>query len=367
MRTPLMILTLSTLLGACGNGRSDFVPADLLRPDGGVQPNLERLQEVADMHAQYNDLGLLASQLVEDARGCVVPQYQNTLFYVYNVLEAQLYFAGQADTIPAMGVHVQDVTYDITQVLDERPRIYLYNLDEQGHYELAGLEWYFEPQDQNPLADVPVLFDVPMLGVMEGHIPGQGFHYDMHAWPYGFTDLDRNLYGYFGENNFAMPPPDWYLEYEPTAFALFFTFVLPGPYFVNPTAQAAYSPVDADGDGAPASPGDCVSAAEGDIGYRYLNNSPGAAEDDLIDPFAPEYLLYDGNGLAIGYEWSVPKSVMPSAPTLFQQSFYEDETGENWVLRVWWATRSGLAGIFEPAPLTFSCQEPAIPIECLGG
>ncbi len=286
------------------------------------------LEQVAAEWEPLADLELLTGERFDDENGCSVPRWWHLSPYFYN-----------AQTALGQGVHMIDLSYPVDQVEASRPRSIDYHLDDDGHYVLAGLEWYFEPPDHQPLEVQPTLFGVPMDGLMEPHVPGlQSVHYDLHAWVY-LTSPD-NEFGYFNPFNEAMETPDFYYDYEPVLYdSLKFTYA--------PIASdLGYVEVG------------CVDEA----GVRWVNDSMTGA----LDPFLPDTLFYDVNGAFLGTQWTVPESsTVDEAPTLFQQTFAGPDADGNYVLRAWAGERINPDGLFAAAHRFVSCDEPPTPPDCL--
>jgi hypothetical protein len=61
----------------------------------------------------------------------------------------------------------------------------LYLPTADGKLRLIGVEYFVAAADQEPPidnADTPHLFGRAFDGPMEGHGPGQPYHYDLHVW-----------------------------------------------------------------------------------------------------------------------------------------------------------------------------------------
>jgi hypothetical protein len=92
-----------------------------------------------------------------------------------------------------MGVHYVRLAASLDQDLDLlAPDALLYLPDGDG-MRLVGIEYVrpalvdgsfaFEaPADPEAFDDPPSLFCRPFDGPMEGHVPGQPWHYDLHVW-----------------------------------------------------------------------------------------------------------------------------------------------------------------------------------------
>lgn len=293
--------------------------------------DLALVEQVTESYARYADIGVAAAEVTVDAAGCPAPMWVNTIHYAYDPVN-----------LTAMGVHLIDPSYPIDQFEEQRARILIYDLTPTGQYELAGLEWYFEPPGGGELDELPTVFGVPMDGMMEGHTPAQGMHYDLHGWLYKTSEL--NDYGLFNEFNEGYTVPDFWLEIEPSILASY--------QFYDPTTWATLGYTQG---------GACMEGDAGDVGVPLTN--PDLVGD--LDPFAPDTLLLDVNGLLLGIQWTVADDGS-GPPTLFQQEMTSDGNG-NYVLRVWQGFRTNPLGFFAPTNPTFACDEPALPAECLPG
>lgn len=137
-------------------------------------------------------------------------------------------------------------------------------------------------------------------------------------------------------------------------------------------ATARYHRVEravADGWGNPViSP--CVSDPElGGMGHHYVNLG---LMDAVLDPSAPEILLYEptknGRFRLVGVEHAVPFAVEPraadggTAPTLYGQTFHENENAGGWTLHVW-VWRHNPSGMFTDFNPKVTCDFAAAPGE----
>ncbi len=114
----------------------------------------------------------------------------------------------------AMGIHYTRVPDSLDQQLDLlAPDILLYLPDEAGAETLIGVEYVvpalldgeltFDPPPEGIWADAPQMFCRVFDGPMEGHTPGQPWHYDLHVWPHG-----DNPDGIFAQHNPAHRCPE---------------------------------------------------------------------------------------------------------------------------------------------------------------
>lgn len=85
-----------------------------------------------------------------------------------------------------MGIHYEhpglmaDPAVEVT-----RPEILVYEPGPGGHLQLVALEYFRRAADQEPPfdeSDRQTLFGQPFEGIMPGHAPWHGWHYDLHVW-----------------------------------------------------------------------------------------------------------------------------------------------------------------------------------------
>lgn len=305
------ILVASAFVVACGPNDGPEVEDE--------EVDLERLLEVKAQYEKYADLMELVTETVEAADGSIVPKWANTVFYAYH-----------PETMEGMGVHFIDISYPIDEYSEDRARIVLYDQNDKGEYELAGLEWYFEPLNGVELEETPKVFGVSMDGMMEKHIEGQSDHYDIHGWLWKTSD--QNRHGYFSEFNPGMDPPEWFLQSE--------EFLGASMAMHDPGARAQA--------GFPDTPGPCIEGA----GYPLVN-------EDLIgvlEPYQADTVLVDGMGYPLGVQWTYPDDGS-GPPTHFGQEFHGPDDDGNYYLRVWQGRRTSTKGMFTPTIDTFSCSE----------
>lgn len=103
----------------------------------------------------------------------------------------------------AMGIHYVRLPTSLDQEIDlESPDVLLYLPDGQD-LRLVGIEYvrpalvdgsiaYDPPSDPTAFDEPPSLFCRQFDGPMEGHVPGQPWHYDLHVWLY--ADNPEGLY-----------------------------------------------------------------------------------------------------------------------------------------------------------------------------
>ena len=86
-----------------------------------------------------------------------------------------------------------------------RPELLLYMPKGNGQLELVGVEYMRIAADQVPpidTADQPSIFGRPFDGPMPEHVPGMGWHYDIHVWFW-----EDNPAGFFAPFNPARSCP----------------------------------------------------------------------------------------------------------------------------------------------------------------
>ncbi len=87
-----------------------------------------------------------------------------------------------------MGIHAVNMTLIDDPAIDPlRPEMLMYAPKPNGKLELVGVEYFRRAADQNPAdgldqSDKPSLFGRTFDGIMPGHAPWHGWHYDLHAW-----------------------------------------------------------------------------------------------------------------------------------------------------------------------------------------
>jgi hypothetical protein len=105
---------------------------------------------------------------------------------------------------------------------------------------------------------------------------------------------------------------------------------------------------------------ECISAGNGAMGFHYIN---GGLLDDVLDPAAPEALVYapDRNGKLklVAVEYVIFQSVQPEQPELFGEGFM-DMTVNPFGLPPFWALHAWIwkdnpDGTFEPFNSAVSC------------
>lgn len=87
-----------------------------------------------------------------------------------------------------MGIHAINRTLVDDPAIDPlEPEVLLYVPKGNGTLELVGVEYMRIAADQNPSngfdqSDKPTLFGRAFDGIMPGHAPWMGWHYDLHVW-----------------------------------------------------------------------------------------------------------------------------------------------------------------------------------------
>jgi hypothetical protein len=84
-----------------------------------------------------------------------------------------------------MGYHYGHPQLVADSVVDPTlPEVLVYAPDRHGNLRLAAIEYvkFDADGDLETDDDRPSLFGEPFDGPMEGHVPGQPVHYDIHAW-----------------------------------------------------------------------------------------------------------------------------------------------------------------------------------------
>lgn len=305
MRIATTLIASALLLGACGDRGTDTEH----------ELDEELIAQIMEKYEPYDDISKMIEEVAEDVNGNVIPKWYNTHFYEYN-----------RETLHGMGVHVLDITYDIQMYEEERPRILQYEYEEDGSYALAGLEWYFEPPGAEALPEQPILFGIPMDGIMKPHIQGQTDHYDIHGF---FWRPHESLkHNYFGEFTPSMAPASWWFDLEP---ALFSAFPL------GDLDPAHYEPAR-EGAGFPSTPGPCIEGA----GFPLVHADRVGARDEVDF----DTLLVAPDGLLLGVQWTYPDDGTGAPPPMFGQEFTQE--GDNWILRVWSGVVTNPDGLFAP-------------------
>lgn len=324
MRTTLTMGLVALAMSGCresgddkrnGNSTDDY------------EVDIELVQTIADEWLPKSNLEGLIFEMVTDAAGCTLPKWAFFMPYLYN-----------PETNKAEGMHMVDMSYPIDVVEENRPRILMYDVEDDGTYTPGGIEWYFEPPGGEPLAEQPTLFNIPMDGMMEPHVPGvQNLHYDLHGWMW-VTHPD-NKYGYFSAFNNAMEPPDWYFDMEASVFDAL--------KFFSPQVRADAEYVV----------GDCVDG----LGIAENND----AMLGLGDPYSPSTLYTDVNGIWVGSEFTVADDGSGVVPEMFGQQMYGPNEDGFYYIRTWMGSRVNPDGMFAEYHRFLGCSEPKVPVECI--
>ena len=106
----------------------------------------------------------------------------------------------------AMGIHAVNEALLRDPAIDPlRPELLLYMPKGNGQLELVGVEYMRIAADQVPpidTTDQPSIFGRPFDGPMPEHVPGMGWHYDIHLWFWA-----DNPAGFFAPFNPALNCP----------------------------------------------------------------------------------------------------------------------------------------------------------------
>lgn len=106
----------------------------------------------------------------------------------------------------AMGIHAVNEALFLDPAIDPlQPEILLYMPKANGQLELVGVEYMRRSADQAPPiddSDRPSVFGQPFDGPMPEHVPGMGWHYDVHLWFWA-----DNPAGFFAPFNPALECP----------------------------------------------------------------------------------------------------------------------------------------------------------------
>lgn len=93
-----------------------------------------------------------------------------------------------ASSAGTMGYHaVNRALVEDPKIDPLEPEILVYLPKKNGQLELVAVEYMRIAADQNPLdgsdqTDKPSLFGRAFDGIMPGHAPWMGWHYDLHVW-----------------------------------------------------------------------------------------------------------------------------------------------------------------------------------------
>jgi hypothetical protein len=294
---------------------------------GGENFDEEALMQVM-AEWENQDIAFRSTETVTDARDCEVDKWWFVSPYGYD-----------PNTEKGDGIHLVDLSFPISEIDPSRPRIIMFQLGEQGEYIQVGLEWYYEPPGGEEAEEQPTLFGVAMDGMMDPHIPDrQQVHYDIHAWLWEYTSPD-NEFGYFGLVNQGMTFPEWYRDYEGVIFDSF--------KFFDPGLRVELGYTEDLG---------CIESS----GYALHN----PAMKGALDPFMPDTIFVDQNGMWLGSEWTAADDGS-GAPTLHGQTMSGPNADGDYYLRSWAGHRMNPNGFFGDTHGAFSCSDPVTPSECL--
>lgn len=299
------------------------------------EPNTSTVYEFDEealfaIEEEWRDQDMLfrSTETVVDARGCDVDKWWFASPYSYD-----------PNRLVGDGVHFVDLSFPIDEIDPSRPRIIMFQLEEDGAYTQAGLEWYYEPPGGQAAEEQPTLFGVPLDGMMDPHVPDrQSVHYDIHAWLWNYIS-DENTYGWFGLFNEAMTYPAWYKDFEPVMFDSF-KFFDPGL-----RVDLGYT--------------EDLGCTENE-GYALHN----PALKGMLDPMNPETVFVDQNGMWLGAEWTAADDGS-GAPTLHGQVMHGPNADGDYFLRSWQGLRFNPDGFFADQHRAVSCSAPPTPAECM--
>jgi hypothetical protein len=153
-----LALTVVVLVGLATTAVAAVVPA--LAGDGPLPPDVQAVRAAV---AKYHNLALAeADGYSIEGEPCV------------------------ASPDGTMGIHaINHALVDDPAIDPLEPEILLYVPKENGKLELVGVEYMRIAADQTPpfdQSDKPSLFGRAFDGIMPGHAPWMGWHYDQHVW-----------------------------------------------------------------------------------------------------------------------------------------------------------------------------------------
>jgi len=236
---------------------------------------------------------------------------------------------GGALGIPFVNLRIPDLE-------PTRPQVVLYELTDDGEYDLLGFEWFTPTSDAD---DPPELFGKSFHGPMDGETRLIPRHYGLHVWLF-----NENPDGMFKLYNPSVTRSNLVETITPAWEALS-KFA-----FGAAAKEAGYRNVD-----------ECVRVADGGYGVPFVHD--GAKGTDLA---RPPVLLYrvtpDWTYQLLGAEWYVSAEAVSEPPTMLGQPFHnpmEGHTPESTQPRHYglhaWLFRPNPKGLFAQFNPTVSC------------
>jgi hypothetical protein len=231
-----------------------------------------------------------------------------------------------------MGIHFANMS--IVEVDHTKPNVLMYDLKDDGTYELLGAEW-ITPTAAATTA--PELFGETFSGPhpAEGDLLPE--HYALHAW---FVKDNPN--GMFADFNPDVTGPSFLADMQTTLGAV--------ATYADSAAAISAGYVDTM---------ECVSSPDGGMGVHFVNDTIMGVSADQ-----PHVLMYEPDGSGglelIGVEWFVPSAAVTSAPELFGQTFegpmpgHDANQPEHYELHMW-LHRANPAGMFAGFNTSVSC------------
>lgn len=191
------------------------------------------------------------------------------------------------------------VNTGIEELKPEKPQALLYDLREDGTYELLGVKW-FRPTAR--VDSAPTLFGKTLAGPQEGEVPAIPEHYGLTAWL--FRD---NPEGLFARYNPAIKPVPLVETVTSVRRPL-------REYRTGRSAtEAGYRNTEK-----------CIETEQGFYGVPFVDETSG--DSDGTNLSRPPVLLYrltnSWSYQLIGAEWSVPADQTDSPPALFGFDFH---------------------------------------------
>jgi hypothetical protein len=227
------------------------------------------------------------------------------------------------------------VNYEVKKPKSEQPQVLLYNLSDDGQYELVGGEWYKPTEDAD---SPPSLFGTEFAGPVPA-VPGLPKRYALRVW-----FASENSEGLFALANPSLSPPAYAEDLG--------------------TAREALRPLR---NGAKAQQGGyrntekCVTISP-DAGYGvpFVRKGEGPTAELANPPILPYRLTSNWSYALMGAEWWVPADQSP--PDLFGVSWHDPmpahsprvDRPEHRGLHAW-LFRANPAGMFAPGNPLVNC------------